>query len=127
VWLFDADTAEHAVTQFRVPTNFAGNATVDIWYYAVTGGSSVIKWGARIAASSDGQALLGQAYADNSTGGFTPGTSGVLDLASIAISSADSMSASDFITLEIYRAAADTTDALGGDAAMIGAAFRWDG
>jgi len=122
---FDASTDEAAFFTFPATRYGSGNVTVDVWWYADTASSGAVVWGAQIAAitgDSDSQDVETDSLATAATVTDTHlGTTGQrLHKTAITVSSLDSLSADDWVTLRFYRDADAGGDTMTGDALLAG-------
>lgn len=120
---YDAATQENAFWRFRAAQYSTGNLTLDIDWYADTATSGAVVWGAAIAAitaDTDTTDIETKAYATANEATDTHlGTTGQrLHRASITISNLDSLAAEDWVSVKIYRKAADGADTMTGDAIL---------
>lgn len=123
---FDATTEESAyftgvIDEGRLLTN---GITVRIWWMADTATSGNVRWGVQF--EKTGTDLDTDSFDTNTqTTSAANGTSGIESLASIAITTIDSLSAGDRYRLRIYRVAADATnDTMSGDAQLVAVEVR---
>lgn len=122
---FDAAAAESAYWMVRAISYGSGNLTVGLDWYADTGTSGDVIWGAQIAAitlDSDTQDVETKALATANTVTDTHlATVGQrLHRASITVSNLDSLAANDDVWMRIYRDAAAGGDTMTGDAILVG-------
>lgn len=112
----DASTDEGRMWLFKAPAQFGAGARVNILYHMAgsnTSKSAVLV--AQLAAISDGDSgVTAKAFAAaNSLTRGVPDAAGVLDLATITLTNADSIAAGDWVCLVIWRDVAPTDDAAG--------------
>ena len=126
VWEFTSTTADERIqTQLpALPRNWNEGA-VDIeitWSFA--SGSGNVRWGARIAASGDNEAIdaaFGTATEANDTAGTANQTQKIV-LSSVAVPAG--IAAGDELQLEIYREGSDAGDTFTGTARLHGVVIR---
>ena len=119
---FDPTTAETVYFFFRATNYGSGNLTLKIDWYADTGSSSDVVWGAAIAAitpDTDTQDIETKAFATAQTVSDTHlGTTGQrLHEAVLTLSNLDSIANGDWVCLKFYRDAA--ADGMTGDASVV--------
>lgn len=123
---FDATTEESAyftgvIDEGRLLTN---GITVRIYWMADTATSGNVRWGAQF--EKTGTDLDSDSFDTNAqVTSAVDGTSGIESVASINISTIDSLSAGDRYRLKVYRVAADATnDTMSGDAQLVSLEVR---
>lgn len=123
---FDATTEESAyftgiIDEGRLLTN---GITVRIWWMADTATAGNVRWGVQF--EKTGTDLDSDSFDTNAQAtSAANGTSGIESIASIAITTIDSLSAGDRYRLRVYRVAADATnDTMTGDAQLIAVEVR---
>lgn len=123
---FDATTEESAyftgvIDEGRLLTN---GITVRIWWMADTATTGNVRWGVQF--EKTGTDLDSDSFDTNAqVTSAANGTSGIESIASIAITSIDSLSAGDRYRLRVYRVAADATnDTMTGDAQLVAVEVR---
>ena len=130
--LFDADTAEYGIWQFRVPSNYPASGaalTAKIQYTMASATSGNVDFEVSLMAVTDGDsadvdtASFDTANAGNAT---VPGTAGYLDEISILCTTVDSVAAGDFVLVKLQRDATDATnDTATGDAEVIALVLQY--
>lgn len=123
---FDAATEESAyftgiIDEGRLLTN---GITVRIYWMADTATSGNVRWGVQF--EKTGTDLDADSFDTNAqVTSSANGTSGIESVASIAITTIDSLSAGDRYRLRVYRVAADATnDTMTGDAQLVAVEVR---
>ena len=104
--LFDADTDEHIYYQFLMPDNYASAPIVDVYYKCTSATEGTAAFGAQIAAVTDADEAdmdANKLDAANVGTATVPGTAGYMDVISITMTNADSVSANDFVILCVFR------------------------
>jgi hypothetical protein len=123
---YDASTEESAyfVGVIDESMTLASGLTVRIWWMADTATSGNVRWGVqfeRTGTDNDADSFDTNAQATSAANG----TSGVESVASITITTIDSLTAGDRYRLRVYRVAADATnDTMTGDAQLIAVEVR---
>jgi len=117
--LFDTTTAEAAVWQFRMPTNFASALVSKIQFAAASATSGTVAFDIAIWAVADGEDVDTVSFDTvNSTGAITvPGTAGFLDSLSTALTNDDSVAAGELCAVQLSRDVA--LDSATGDAEVL--------
>ncbi len=120
--LFDANTAEYAIWQFRMPVNYASGLVAKLQYAMASATSGTVDFEVSLMALSDGDSadLDTDSFDTANSGSATvPGTAGYPDELSIAMANADSVAAGDYCRLKVQRDATDgTNDTATGDVEM---------
>lgn len=121
---FDSSADEAAVWKFEAINYGSGNLTLDLWWYADTASSGVVRWGGAIAAitaETDTQDVESKSLATENTFDDTHlGTTGQrVHKASITISNLDSLAAGDLVFLRIRRVGSNGADTMAGDAILL--------
>ncbi len=114
---FDGATAESVFSVFRVVTYGSGNLTLTLNWYADSGTSGDVIWGAAIACitpDSDSQDIETKTLATETTvtDSHLGTTAQRLHTCAITISNLDSIASGDFVALKLQRRAADGGDTL---------------
>jgi len=114
---FDGVTAETAYAAFRAASYGSGNVTATINWYAASGTSGDVIWGASIAAitpDTDTQDIETKAFATENTvtDSHLGTTAKRLHTCAITITNLDSIAANDYVALKLQRRAADGGDTL---------------
>lgn len=129
---FDAATDETTYYVFNALSYGSGNITVRVQWYADTGSSGNVVWGAALAAitpNTDTTDIETKAFGTVATVQDTHlGTTNQrLHEAEITISSLDSVASGDWCVLKLYRDADGTaaTDDMSGDACLVGLVLEW--
>ena len=125
-WLFDASTDEHIVIGFVVPNNYASAPVLKVHYKATsaTSGTAVFSCLVQCVSDGDAQDVDADAFATQNDGSATvPATAGYIDVISITLTNADSMTAGDFVTLALFRDI--SADSVTGDLEFVGADFQY--
>ena len=123
---FDAATEESATFIGVVNENatLTNGLTVRLWWMGDTATSGNVRWGVQI--EDTGTDLDADSY--DTTAQVTSavsGTSGIESVASITITTIDSLAAGDRFRLRVYRVAADATnDTMTGDAQLVAVEVR---
>jgi len=114
--LFDATTAEAAVWQFRMPSNFASTLVSKIQYAMASATADTVAFDIAIMAVADGEDIDTPSLDTvNSTGAITvPGTAGFLDSLSTDLANEDSVAAGELCVVQLSRDVA--LDSATGDA-----------
>ena len=117
--LFDTTTAEAAVWQLRMPDNFASALVSEIQYAMASATSGTVAFDIAIWAIADGEDVDTPSFDTvNSTGAITvPGTAGLLDSLSTALSNDDSVAAGELCVVQLSRDVA--LDTAAGDAEVL--------
>lgn len=123
---FDATTEESAYFTGVIDEGrlLANGITVRIWWMADTATTGNVRWGVQF--EKTGTDLDSDSFDTNAQAtSAANGTSGIESVASIAITTIDSLSAGDRYRLRVYRVAADATnDTMTGDAQLIAVEVR---
>jgi hypothetical protein len=98
--------------------------TVRIWWMGDTATSGNVRWGVQL--EKTGTDMDADSFDTNAQAtSAANGTSGVESVASITITSIDSLTAGDRYRLRVYRVAADATnDTMTGDAQLVAVEVR---
>ena len=127
--LYDADTVEEAVWQFRMPANYASAPVAKVQYAMASAVAGTVEFEVYMMAVSDGDAqdLDADSYDSANSGSATvPGTAGYLDEISVALANADSVAAGDYCRLKVGRDADDAVnDTATGDAEVRNLALEY--
>ena len=123
--LSDATADEYALWQFRVPSTYSSAPVAKILYSMTSATSGNVEFEIDIMAVADGEAVNTASFDTvNSSGTVTvPGTAGLLDSISIALTNNDSMAAGELLFFRLARDA--TTDTASGDAEVVGLTLEW--
>ena len=118
---FDATTEETCYFNFKAVSYGSGNVTARIRWYADTGASGGVVFGASLAAitpNTDTQDIETKAFATEVTGSDTHlGTTNQrLHEMTIVITNLDSIAADDWVELRLARKVSDGSDDMTGDA-----------
>lgn len=118
---YDAATDEAAFFKFIAQNYGSGNLTLDIYWYADTGSTGVVRWGASIAAitsDTDTQDVETDSLTTENTVDDTHlGTTNQrLHTASVTISNLDSIANGDWVILRVRRVGSNAADTMSGDA-----------
>jgi hypothetical protein len=123
---FDAATEESATFIGVIPENasLASGLTVRLWWMGDTATSGNVRWGVQL--EGIGTDLDADSYDTNAqVTSSANGTSGIESVASITITTIDSLAAGDRFRLRVYRVAADATnDTMTGDAQLVALEVR---
>ena len=123
---FDAATEESATFIGVIPENasLASGLTVRLWWMGDTATSGNVRWGVQF--EDTGTDLDADSYDTNAqVTSAASATSGIESVASIAITTIDSLAAGDRFRLRVYRVAADATnDTMTGDAQLVAVEVR---
>ena len=123
---FDAATEESATFIGVIPENAAlpSGLTVRLWWTGDTATSGNVRWGVQL--EKTGTDLDADSYDTNAqVTSAASGTSGIESVASITITTIDSLAAGDRFRLRVYRVAADATnDTMTGDAQLVAVEVR---
>lgn len=130
VLAFDASTEETTYYFFQALGYGSGNITCKVQWYADTGSSGDVIWGAQLAAitpNTDSQDIETKAFATAQTATDTHlGTTNQrLHEIDITVSNLDSVAAGDWCCLKLYRNAAAGGDTMAGDALLAGLMLSW--
>lgn len=123
---FDASTEESAcfVGVVDESMTLTSGITVRIWWMGDTATSGNVRWGVqfeRTGTDMDADSFDTNAQATSAANG----TSGIESVASITITTIDSLAAGDRYRLRVYRVAADATnDTMTGDAQLVAVEVR---
>lgn len=123
---FDTALDEYAFFRWRIAGYASGNLTLNLLWYADTASSGNVVWTASIAAitpDTDTQDVETDGLASEATVTDSHlGTTGQrLHVATITISSLDSLANADMVTLRVGRpAASNGSDTMAGDAILVG-------
>lgn len=121
---FDAAADEAAFWKVEALSYGSGNLTLDLWWYADTATSGVVRWGGAIAAitaNTDTQDIETDGLATEATSDDTHlGTTGQrVHKDTVTISSLDSIAAGDLVFLRIRRVGSNGADTMTGDAILL--------
>jgi hypothetical protein len=123
---FDAAIEESAIFIGVIPENAAltNGLTVRLWWMGDTATSGNVRWGAQF--EKTGTDLDADSYDTNAQVTSTANaTGGIESVASITITTIDSLVAGDRFRLRVYRVAADATnDTMAGDAQLVAVEVR---
>lgn len=123
---FDAATEESATFIGVVSENvtLASGLVVRLWWMGDTATSGNVRWGVQF--EDTGTDLDADSYDTNAqVTSAANGTSGIESVASITITTIDSLAAGDRFRLRVYRVAADATnDTMTGDAQLVAVEVR---
>ena len=123
---FDAATEESAyfVGVVSESMTLTSGLTVRLWWMADTATTGNVRWGVQL--EKTGTDLDADSFDTNAqTTSAANGTSGVESVASITITTIDSLAAGDRYRLRVYRVAADATnDTMTGDAQLVAVEVR---
>jgi len=123
---FDAATEESATFIGVIPENasLANGLTVRIWWMGDTATSGNVRWGVQF--EKTGTDLDANSYDTNEqVTSAASATSGIESVASITITTIDSLASGDRFRLRVYRVAADATnDTMTGDAQLVAVEVR---
>jgi hypothetical protein len=123
---FDAATEESATFIGVVNENatLTNGLTVRLWWMGDTATSGNVRWGVQF--EDTGTDLDANSYDTNAQAtSAASGTSGIESVASITITTIDSLTAGDRFRLRVYRVAADATnDTMTGDAQLVAVEVR---
>jgi hypothetical protein len=123
---FDAATEESAyfVGVVDESMTLTSGLTVRLWWMADTATSGNVRWGVQL--EKTGTDMDADSFDTNAQAtSAANGTSGVESVASITITSIDSLTAGDRYRLRVYRVAADATnDTMTGDAQLVAVEVR---
>lgn len=127
---FDAAADESVFFLFRATSYGSGNLTLSIDWYADTGSSGDVIWGAQLACitqNSDTQDIETKAFgsANTATDTHLGTTNQRLHTVDITISNTDSITAGDWCVLKIYRDADAAGDTMSGDASLVKALLSY--
>jgi hypothetical protein len=123
-YAFDAAADETFYFDFSAENYGSGNVTVEVWWYADTATSGVVRWSAAIAAitpDTDSTDIETKAFGTAATFDDTHlGTTGQrLHRAPIAVSSLDSLASRDDVRLRVQRVGSNGADTMTGDAIAV--------
>jgi hypothetical protein len=123
---YDASTEEsgYFVGVIDESMTLASGLTVRIWWMADTATSGNVRWGVQL--EKTGTDMDADSFDTNAQAtSAANGTSGVESVASITITTIDSLTAGDRYRLRVYRVAADATnDTMTGDAQLVAVEVR---
>jgi hypothetical protein len=123
---FDAAIEESATFIGVIPENasLTNGLTVRLWWMGDTATSGNVRWGVQF--EDTGTDLNADSYDTNAqVTSAASGTSGIESVASITITTIDSLAAGDRFRLRVYRVAADATnDTMTGDAQLVAVEVR---
>jgi hypothetical protein len=123
---FDAAIEESATFIGVIPENAAlpNGLTVRLWWMGDTATTGNVRWGVQF--EDTGTDLDADSYDTNAqVTSAASGTSGIESVASITITTIDSLAAGDRFRLRVYRVAADATnDTMTGDAQLVAVEVR---
>lgn len=123
---FDAATEESATFIGVIRENAAlpNGLTVRLWWMADTATSGNVRWGVQF--EDTGTDLDANSYDTNAqVTSAASGTSGIESVASITLTTIDSLTAGERFRLRVYRVAADATnDTMTGDAQLVAVEVR---
>lgn len=117
--LFDATTEEESIWQFRMPGDYASGPVSKIQYAMASAEANTVAFDISIMAVADGEDIDSDSFDTvNSTTAITvPGTAGLIDSISTALSNADSVSAGELVLVKLARDVA--LDTATGDAELL--------
>jgi hypothetical protein len=121
---YDASADEAAMWKW-VATNYgSGNLTADLWWYADTGSSGDVVWGAAIAAitaNTDTQDVETDAFAteNTATDSHLGTTAQRVHHIAVTVSNLDSVAANDIVWLRVRRVGSSGSDTMTGDANLL--------
>lgn len=124
--LFDDTTAQNAVQQFRMPSNYGSSPVLKIQYSMASGVTGTIAFNVSVMAVTPGDAadINTESYDTANSGSETvAGTAGYLKELSIALANADSLAAGDFAKIKLERNATGDTSA--GDAEVVAVSLEY--
>lgn len=126
VLAFDTTTSETAYFEAVLPRHYAGGGlTVYIHWAAATATSNSVVWGVSFERIGEGSQDIdsdGFASEINASAATAPGTSGFVDIQSVAFtdgSQIDSIAIGEVFRLRIARKVADGSDTMAGDAQLV--------
>lgn len=124
--LFDDTVDEFIYYTFRMPQDYASAPVLKFQYSHVAAANEVII-ACQVMAVTDGEDVDDDSYDTVNTSGATtvPGTQGLLDEISLALTNADSLAAGDYVALKISRDADNVGDDAVGDLEFWGAALEY--
>lgn len=115
--LFDSGTDELITWSFRMPDDYASGLTLKVQYSMVSATAGNVKIRGSVMAVSDGENIDTDSYDSQNTSAdvVVPGTAGLMDEISLALASADSLAAGDYISVTVGRETTVTPTAASGD------------
>ena len=125
VWgyAFDAASREDLYFVFPAVLYGSGNVTVTVQWYSRSGSTTGdVVWGARLKAISDGDAVSVESKTFSTAATTTTTVNGTAKgpkFTTITITSLDSLTANDKLSINIYRDAAAGGDTMAGDAVYL--------
>ena len=123
---FDAATEESAyfVGVVAESMTLTSGITVRLWWMGDTATSGNVQWGVQL--ERTGTDMDADSFDTNAqTTSAASGTSGIESVASVTITTIDSLAAGDRFRLRVYRVAADATnDTMTGDAQLVAVEVR---
>lgn len=126
--LFDPSTEEACYFSFRLPTDYSSSPVLKLQWKANQASNAVV-WGCQVSATTPADADTPNEHALATTNTVTDNCNATearrLVESSITLTNADSMAAGDFITLRIYRVAANGSDTCTVDAELVAASFEY--
>lgn len=127
---FDPSTIQECFWRFVIQRYGSGKLTLDLYWYAATATTGVVRWGGSIAAitaDTDSQDITTKALATETTVNDTHlGTVGKrLHKCSITISNLDSLANGDVVQLRLRRVANNAADTMTGFAVLVGAVLSF--
>lgn len=127
---FDPSTIQECFWRFSLQRYGSGNLTLDLYWYAATATTGVIRWGGSIAcitADTDTQDITTKALATETTVDDTHlGTTGKrLHKCSITISNLDSIANGDIVQLRLRRVANNAADTMSGYGVLVAAVLSY--
>lgn len=125
---FDATADEWCVFNFRTPVDYASAPVVKIQFKMTSAITGAVVWDARLGTVSPASAVSvnTKVFAAANTATVTVGgTVGYMVQASITMTNADSMLASDFSTLRISRVGSSGSDTATGDAELLAVSLEY--
>lgn len=103
--LFDGTTDELITFSFRMPNDYASGLTVKWQYSMVSAITNNVATRAQVMAASDGDNIDTDSYdtLQASSDATVPGTAGLMDEISLALTNVDSLAAGDYISVQLGR------------------------
>ncbi len=126
--LFDTASTESGLWQFRMPSTYSSAPIAKLQYSMVSATSGKVDWEVDVQAVADGEAVITASFdtTNEVSGGTTvPGTAGLLDSISIALSNDDSVAAGELVYIRVNRDHDDADDTATGDAELVGLTIEW--
>lgn len=103
--LFDGTTDELITWSFRMPDDYGSGLTIKWQYSMVFAAANNVAIRAQVMAASDGDNIGTDSYdtLQASSDAAVPGTAGLMDEISLALTNVDSLAAGDYVSIQLGR------------------------